>query len=62
MHSVCVVSELHVTGNCIKILTVAQQSFYDNLCHWQQRRLYIKVFVKYHTPTTLHMALFRRKI
>jgi hypothetical protein len=28
MHSVCVVVELHVTVNYIKILSVAQQCFY----------------------------------
>jgi hypothetical protein len=36
MYSLCIV-ELHITVNNIKILTAAQNSFMENLCHQQQK-------------------------
>jgi hypothetical protein len=43
MHSVCVSAELHVTVNCIKTVSVAQQCFMVNLCHRQQCNLNLTV-------------------
>ena len=40
MHSVCVVVELHVIVNYVKVLSVAQQCFYGQLCGRQQCIVY----------------------
>jgi len=46
MHSVCVVSELHVTVNYIKILTIVQQCFYGKFMLLATMQIIHTSFVK----------------
>lgn len=54
MCSVCVVAQLHVAANYIKILTVAQQCFYGKFMSLATMQITIAVFVKNYTPSNLH--------
>ena len=54
MHSVCVVGELRVIVNYLKVLRVAQQCFYGQLCSRQQCLIYWSVSERNYIPAIVN--------
>jgi hypothetical protein len=54
MHSICVVTYLHATVNNIKILSAAQQCFYDKFISSKTMQIIRISFIRNYIPGNLH--------